>query len=302
MYPLRYHTIGLYYQEVFGHPMQKAVIDAGFTCPNLDGTISVGGCIFCHGGSGAFAHIGTISEQLNAEWIRIQKKQPSAKMIAYFQAHTNTYGTPAHLYRCYTEALQFPSVQGLSIGTRPDCLPIPVLDILEELSKETALTVELGLQTIHDGTAHIMHRGYSFDVFLDAFDELRKRGIRTCVHIINGLPNEIDADMLETARVLGRLRPDGVKIHSLHILRGTPLAVLWEKGEFQTLSQAEYVQITAAQLSLLPEETVIERVTGDGEAAAMLAPSWSMDKRAVRNAITQHLKRTDSWQGKNYKA
>lgn len=302
MYPLRYHTISSYYQEVFGHPMQKAVIDAGFTCPNLDGTIAVGGCIFCDGGSGAFAHTGTISEQLEAEWTRIQKKQPDAKMIAYFQAHTNTYGTPEHLEKCYTEALQFPAVQGLAIGTRPDCLPIPVLDLLERLSKETALTVELGLQTIHDNTAIAIHRGYLFDVFLTAFEALKKRGIRTCVHIINGLPNEIDADMLETARVLGKLRPDGVKIHSLHILKGTPLANLWEKGEFHTLSKSEYVQITAAQLALLPEKTVIERLTGDGDAASLLAPLWSMDKHAVRNAITQHLKRTDSWQGKNYNA
>lgn len=298
---MRYHTISDDYQNRFGRPMQKAVVDAGFTCPNLDGTISVGGCIFCDNGGSYFAHPGTITQQLEQERKRIHKVHPSAGLIAYFQAHTNTYSTPAHLRRCYAEALAQPDVMGLSIGTRPDCLPEPILDLLEEFAEKTPLTVELGLQTIHNKTAAIINRGYPYSVFLQAFQALRRRNIRICVHLINGLPGEIDADMLESARVLGQLKPDGVKIHLLHILKNTSLADLWYQGKIQALSQAEYVQITAGQLTLLPEETVIERLTGDGASEQLLAPLWSRNKSAVRNAIEQHLKQTDSWQGKFFK-
>ena len=189
---------------------------------------------------------------------------------------------------------------GISIGTRPDCLPAEILSLLEEIAEKTSFTVELGLQTVHDKTACFFHRGYDFPVFVQAFSALRKRGIRICVHIINGLPGEMDADMLETARVLGKMQPDGIKIHLLHILKGTPLEQLWKSGKVQPLSMAEYVQITAAQLALLPSETVIERLTGDGAADCLAAPLWSLDKLAVRNAIAQHLKRTDSWQGKYF--
>lgn len=296
--PERFYPVSLYYQQKFGRPMQKAVIDAGFTCPNIDGTISTGGCIFCDSGSGHFTSCGTIAQQLKQEQQRIQKTHPHAGLIAYFQAHTNTYGDPAQLRRCYTEALEQPDVLGLSIGTRPDCLPDPVLDLLEEFSSKTALTIEFGLQTIHDKTAEIIHRGYPYAVFLKAFQALRNRGIRICVHLINGLPGEIDADMLETARVLGKLHPDGIKLHMLHILRNTPLEQLWRNGNLTPLSQAEYVQITAAQLAFFPKDTVIERLTGDGASECLLAPLWSQNKHAVRNAIIQHLKQMDSWQGK----
>lgn len=222
MQPMRYHTLSDHYHSYFGRPVQKAVIDAGFTCPNLDGTVSVGGCIFCDGGSGHFTHPGTIAQQLEQERLRIHKTHPDAGLIAYFQAHTNTYGTPAYLRQCYAEALTQPDVVGLAIGTRPDCLPEPVLDILEEFSAKTYLTVELGLQTIHDKTAAIINRGYPYAVFLQAFRALRRRHIRICVHLINGLPGEMDADMLESARAVGQLRPDGVKLHLLHILKDTP--------------------------------------------------------------------------------
>ena len=191
-------------------------------------------------------------------------------------------------------------MEALAIGTRPDCLPEPVLDVLSDIAEQTALTVELGLQTIHDATAEQFRRGYGFDQFLHSFQALRERHIRICVHLINGLPSEMDADMLETARVVGRLRPDAVKIHLLHILRGTPLAAQWRAGRIPVLSQGEYVQITAAQLALLPPETVIERLTGDGAAEELLAPRWSLHKTAVRNAIARHLKYTDTWQGKNF--
>lgn len=300
MQPMRYHTLNDHYCNSFRRPIQKAVIDAGFTCPNLDGTVSVGGCIFCNGGSGHFTHPGSIAQQLEQERLRIHKTRSDAGLIAYFQAHTNTYGTPTYLRQCYAEALAQPDVIGLAIGTRPDCLPEPVLDILEEFSQKTYLTVELGLQTIHDRTAVVINRGYPYDIFLQAFQALRRRHIRICVHLINGLPGEMDADMLESARVVGQLKPDGVKIHLLHVLKDTPLADLWKQGKIRLLSQAEYVQITAGQLTLLPEETVIERLTGDGASEQLLAPLWSRNKSAVRNAIGQHLKQTDCWQGKYF--
>ena len=221
-------------------------------------------------------------------------------IIAYFQAHTNTYGDLHYLESCYLEALQQPDVVGIAIGTRPDCLSEEILSVLENISDKTHLTVELGLQTIHEKTARFFHRGYSFAVFQKAFAALRERKIRICVHLINGLPLEIDADMLETARGIGRLRPDAVKIHLLHILRDTPLEQLWKAGKLQPLSMQEYVQITAAQLSLLPPETVVERLTGDGASDRLMAPLWSRDKLAVRNAIARHLKQTDNWQGKYY--
>ena len=296
----RYYGASAYYHSVFGRPIQKAVLDIGCTCPNIDGTISAGGCLFCDGGSGHFTHPGTVAQQLEAEQQRIQKTYPDAGMIAYFQAHTNTYGDPFFLRKCYLEALQHPNVVGISIGTRPDCLSEAILSVLEEVAAKTNLTVELGLQTIHDKTARLFHRGYDFPVFVQAVEKLRRRGIRVCVHLINGLPREIDADMLESARVLGKLRPDGVKIHLLHILRSTPLENLWRSGAVEVLSMAEYVQITAAQLSLLPPDTVIERLTGDGASDRLLAPLWSTEKRVVKNAIAQHLKRTDSWQGKYF--
>lgn len=297
MHPLRYYPISEYYRHIFGRPVQKAVIDGGFTCPNMDGTVSRGGCLFCSDGSGHFTHPGTITEQLSAEAQRIHAVQPSAGLIAYFQAHTNTYGSPELLEQRYGQALRFPDVCGLSIATRPDCLPEPVLALLERLSHETHLTVELGLQTIHDKTAAVINRGYPFETFLLALNALQQRHIRVCVHLINGLPGEDEQDMLETARVLGKLRPDGVKLHLLHVLRNTPLEQLWRQGGLQLLSIGEYVQITAAQLSLLPAETVIERLTGDGDTENLLAPLWSLDKQHVRNAITQHLKRTNCRQG-----
>lgn len=295
----RYYPLSQFYAKRFSVPVYKAVLDGGFTCPNLDGTISTGGCIFCDG-SGAFTSSGSISKQLSRERERIHKKEKTAKLIAYFQPHTNTYGDAHRLQMCYNEALACEDVIGLSIGTRPDCLPESVLDLLTELNTKTFLTVELGLQTIHDTTAKRINRGYSFATFLSAFQSLRRRHIRVCVHLINGLPGELDQDMIETARVIGRLHPDGIKIHMLHVLRGTPLEIMWEKGKVPLLSMGEYVQIVCAQLALLPKDTVIERLTGDGELQNLLAPKWTIKKSQVRNAILQHLKQTENWQGKYF--
>lgn len=293
----RYYARFDYDKTLFPCRVMKAVVDGGFSCPNLDGTKGTGGCIFCDGGSGYFTHTGSIAEQIQAERERIHKKFPQAKLIAYFQAHTNTYAPLAYLQQCYETALQQPDVVGLSIGTRPDCLPEPVLDYLEELSQRTVLTVELGLQTFQPKTATLINRCYNNDVFLRAFAALRERRIRICVHLINGLPQETTEQMLDNAIQLGKLHPDAVKLQLLHIIRGTPLETWYQNGQIQPLTQAEYVALVAEQLTYFPPETVIERLTGDGDARTLVAPLWSRNKRGVLNAIASYQKTHDLYQG-----
>lgn len=294
----RYHTLSYYNKTTFGRKIYKAVIDAGFTCPNIDGTKSGGGCIFCDGGSGYFTS-GSISvtEQLSREYERIRKKVPNASVIAYFQSHSNTYASADVLRRLYKEAEAF-GVEGISVATRADCITPEIIGLFKELS--VPVTVELGLQSVHDKTAELINRGHTFEEFLRGYRLLKESGIRVCVHIINGLPEETVEMMLETARTLGKLRPDGVKIHLLHVIRGTRLAELYEKGEYTPLTKEEYVDITAKQLELLPPETVIERITGDGDKKKLLAPLWSMDKISVLGAIDVRQRELDSFQGKYY--
>lgn len=296
----RYHTLHYHNRHTFGFRVSKAVLNGGFTCPNIDGTKGFGGCAFCDGGSGAFTHPLPLREQLQAEADRIHRKQPESRMIAYFQAHTNTYAPVERLKMLYEEALAFPGVVGLSVATRPDCLPEDVLALLAQLSRKTYLTVELGVQTVHDRTAEDFGRGYAFPEFLESYRKLQTLGIRTCLHIINGLPGEGIPEMLETARILGELKPQAVKIQLLHILQGTRYAELWKKGELQPMSQESYIETVVRQLELFPPETVIERVTGDGEKAKLLAPLWSMDKIRTLGGIDKLQAEMDSWQGKHF--
>lgn len=226
----RYHTLHYHNRRVFGGRVYKAVLDAGMTCPNLDGTCGTGGCAFCDGGSGAFTRPLPLHEQLTLEAQRIRRRDPHARIIAYFQVHTNTYAPVQTLSALYEEALAFPGVVGLSVGTRPDCLPEDVLALLSALSRRTQLTVELGLQTVHDSTAQDFGRGYPYAVFAGSFARLRALGIRTCVHLINGLPGETMEDMLETARTVGDLHPQAVKLSLLHILEGTRYADAFREG------------------------------------------------------------------------
>ncbi len=294
----RYHTLYYHNKHTFGGRVYKAVLDGGFTCPNLDGTKGTGGCAFCDGGSGAFTRPLPIPEQLALEMRRIRKKVPDARAIAYFQVHTNTYAPVARLRELYEEALQFPGIIGLSVGTRPDCLPEDVLDYLSELNDRTALTVELGVQTVHDRTARRFGRGYDFAEFLAGYEALQSRGIRTCLHIINGLPGELAPDMLETARVLGALKPQAVKLQLLHILQGTRYAESWRQGDITPMSQEAYMDTVVRQLEWFPPETVIERVTGDGEKARLLAPLWSMDKIRTLGGIDKLQAELNSYQSK----
>lgn len=295
----RYHTLNFYYQTQFGKRVFKAAINAGFTCPNIDGTVGLGGCSFCLGGAGEFTSAPTVSvtKQLEKEQERIFKKYGEVPLIAYFQVHTNTYAPVSVLEEKYREALKFPGVVGISIGTRADCVSEEIVSLLKTLSKECYLTVELGLQTVHDQTAKAFGRGYDYDVFLNAYTRLKEAGIRVCVHLINGLLGETRDMMVETARKVGSLRPDAVKIHLLHILKGTRIEEDYKSGALLPLKKDQYIDVVCRQLEVLPPETVIERITGDGASKKLLAPKWSLDKISVLSGIDKELFMRGTYQG-----
>lgn len=296
----RYYTLA-YHNRLHNCKTQKAVLDAGFSCPNIDGTAGIGGCIYCDGGSGYFTqdkHL-SITEQLRLETERIRRKTPDAAIIAYFQAHTNTYATIEALRSAYGEALSA-DISGISIATRPDCIDDRVLALLCEVSTVKPLTVELGLQTAQDKTAEMINRGYPFSVFSESITRLHEKNIRVCVHLIDGLPGETTEQMTNTARVLAGFRPEGVKLHSLHVQRGTRLAELYECGLYTPIGLDAYVDAVIRQLEVLPPETVIERITGDGDKEKLLAPLWSRDKIRVLGTIDREMANRNTWQGRLY--
>lgn len=294
----RYHTLNYHFKTVFGKKLYKAVIDCGFTCPNINGSKGTNGCIFCDGGSGYFTNKNfSVTEQLNLETERIFQKNGIVPIIAYFQTNTNTYAPVYLLRKIYTEAMEFPNVAGISIGTRADCLPDDVLELLSEINEKTYLTVELGLQSVHEKTIAQINRCCTHAEFLKGFHSLKSRGIRTCLHIINGLPDETPDMMIETARQAAELSPDGVKLQMLHVIKGTRLAEMYAKGEISLLSRDEYIDIIVRQLEKLPPTTVIERITGDGDKSKLIAPMWSADKIAVLGGIDKALAERNTWQG-----
>lgn len=300
-----YYTLHQYNLQKYGGKMYKAVIDAGFTCPNKDGYKGKLGCTFCHDGSGYFTDSGKDPEnQLENEVKRIRQKHENAKICAYFQAHTNTYADVDVLKSIYTPVLKNSEVSAVSIATRADCLQDEIVEYLVELSKKTDLTVELGLQTIHDKTAKAINRCHDFAAFVQGFNSLKMKNIRTCVHIINGLPDESDEMMLETAKVLGSLKPDAVKIQMLHIVKGTAMAKSYSEKNFPLLSKEEYVDIVTQQLEFFPENTVIERLTGDGDKSKLIAPLWTSDKISVLGMCDKVMKNLSRRQGNrwNYNA
>ena len=295
----RYHTLNYHIKQKFGTRVFKAVIDAGFTCPNIDGTCGKGGCTYCTSGASEFTNSSEISvtKQIELEKERIYKKWGTVPIIAYFQAHTNTYGKLEHLKRLYEEALSVEGVAGISIATRPDCLEQEKVDYLKTLSKKTYLTVELGLQTIFDETAKKINRGYLFETFKDAYNRLKQSGIRVCVHLIDGLIGETPEMMIESAKVLGAMNPDGVKIHLLHIMRDTVCESQLIKGQLDTMSMSEYIETVCNQLRFLPPECVIERITGDGSKENLIAPRWSTNKIAVLGGIDKFMSDNNIYQG-----
>ncbi|MDR3601786.1 MAG: TIGR01212 family radical SAM protein [Desulfosporosinus sp.] len=302
--PKRYHTFNEHLRERFGGKIFKVSLDAGFTCPNRDGTLGRGGCVYCsERGSGDFAGEQglAIADQFLEVTERMKKKWPSAQYIAYFQAYTNTYAPIERLRAVYEEALAEENVVGLSISTRPDCLPEDVLDYLEELNQRTYMWVELGLQSIHDRTMAWIERGHNYAQFLKGLEQLRSKGIRVCAHIILGLPGETKAEMMETVQAVAKLPLQGIKIHLLHVLRGTPLAAIYQREPFELMTKADYVALVVDSLEILPSEMVIHRLTGDGPPADLIGPLWSRKKWEVLNAIDAELERRNTWQGKRAK-
>ena len=298
----RYHTLSYHLNTLFGKRVFKAVIDAGFTCPNLDGKKGTGGCTYCLGGGGEFTHGAgkNVAEQVTDELSRVRKKWDNADVIAYFQSHTNTYAPLPKLRELYEAALQVNGVRGISIATRADALEPETVNYLSELSGKTYLTVELGLQSMHDSTAARIHRGHTWAEFLEGYRALKAGGIRVCVHLIDGLPGETAEMMLQTARTLGTLRPDAVKIHLLQVMRGTELARQYAAGQVIPMTKEEYIDAVCSQLEVLPAQTVIERVTGDGSHDKLIAPRWGTDKIAVLGGIDQSLAQKHTGQGKFY--
>ncbi|MCM1055153.1 MAG: TIGR01212 family radical SAM protein [Bacteroides sp.] len=296
----RYHTLHYHNMQKFGKRVYKAPINAGFTCPNIDGSRGRGGCIYCDGGSGYFTDSSSLSvtAQLERQISLIKRKHPDAWINAYFQSYSNTYASVDVLRERFEPVLSFPEAAAVSVATRADCLNREIYDYLSSFSKRTSLTVELGLQTVHDKTAALINRGHDFAEFEAAFYSLKELGIRTTVHIINGLPRETEKMMLETAERLGKMRPDGVKIHLLHVIKGTELEKMYLRGEYKPMDMDGYIDITVKQLELLPAETVIERLTGDGDKSRLVAPLWSKNKIAVLGGIDKRQAQLDSFQGK----
>ena len=300
-----YTTLNAHYQRKFGCKVYKLAIDAGFSCPNMDGRCGVGGCIYCSGrGSGDFAESSVVPlrEQYDRQRELLAKKWPTERCIPYFQARTNTYAPVAVLRPIFEEALTWPGVVGMNIATRADCLPEDTVALLRELSERTVLTVELGLQTAHDRTASAINRGHTYTDFLEGYTRLRGGAPKAlvCIHLILGLPDETEADMLETVHRVAELEPHQVKLHLLHVLRGTALGELYGAGKYTPMEQDAYVETVVKALELLPPKTVIARLTGDGAAEDLLAPMWSRRKREVLNAIDKRLAALDTWQGKKY--
>ena len=299
----RYHTWNYHLQQKFGGKVFKVSLNAGFTCPNIDGTKGVGGCIYCSDeGSGDFAGnpCDDILTQFNKVKERMHKKWEKAKYIPYFQAHTNTYAPLEDLKSKFEPVLLEDGVVGLSIATRADCLSDEVCDYLFDLSKRTYLIVELGLQTVHDKTGELINRCHTFDEFLCGYKKLSDRGINVCVHLIVGLPGETKEMMLKSVEETIKLKPHAIKLHLLHILKGTPIAKMYERGEFLALSREEYVDIIVDALEIIPEEIIIQRLTGDGAKDSLLAPLWSLKKFCVLNEIDKEMVRRNTYQGRLY--
>lgn len=296
----RYHTLDYYYKTKFKEKICKVSLNAGFTCPNIDGTVGYGGCIYCSKlGSGEFA--GKKEDSLTEQFLKgktmMQEKWPEAKYIGYFQARTNTYAPLPILKEKYEEVLKQKDVIGLSIATRPDSITEVCLSYLEELNKKTYLTIELGLQSIHEKTAKLINRCHSLKCFEDMVKELRKRKINVVVHIINGLPYEDKNDMLETVKYLNQLDIQGIKIHMLSITKDTPLEKLYQKEKFHILTKDEYIDIVINQLELLRKEIVIHRITGDPKKEDLIEPKWLLKKFVVLNDIDKEMVKRDTYQG-----
>jgi hypothetical protein len=298
----RYRTYSSYLREIFGERVQKIPLDAGFTCPNRDGTISRGGCIYCDSrgsGSGAMILQGeSLEEQITKGTERVRKKYGASKFIAYFQSFTNTYGPVPLLRDLCDRALKYEGMVGLSVGTRPDCVDDEVLALLATYKERFLVWLELGLQSAHDSTLTEINRGHDVACFDRAVVQAHAKGLNVCAHVILGLPGESPAMMMETARHLSALAIEGVKIHALYVVKKTRLAEIYESGAFKCLEREEFVDLVLDFLERLPPDMVIQRLTGDAMSAELVAPLWMREKSRTLNLMQKRFEERDTWQGK----
>ena len=300
----RYHSLNYFLRNKFGEKVFKISLDGGFSCPNRDGKISKGGCLFCsERGSGDFA--GDRDFSIERQFIDIKemmsKKWKEGKYIAYFQAYTNTYAPVDELRRKYEEALKQDGVVAISIGTRPDCLGDDVLDLLEEINQKYYVFIELGLQTSNDEVARRINRGYDLDVFEDAIKRLKERNIDFVVHSIFGLPGETKESMLETINYIAHTGAQGIKFHLLHLMKNTPMVKIYESGGLEFLSQEDYIDLLCKSVCMLPEDMVVHRLTGDAPRDLLIGPMWSLKKWEVLNAIDKAFADNNVYQGRDFK-
>lgn len=299
----RYYDLNAYLREIFGCRVQKISLDAGLTCPNRDGSISTGGCIYCNSngsGTGAFKQGLTITDQINKGKSFLRQRYKAKKFIAYFQSFSNTYGPYERLKALYEEAIAIDDIVGLSIGTRPDCIDETILSLLEHYAESKLVWLEYGLQSIHDQTLKLINRGHDAECFIKALELTKGRGIKICAHVIIGLPYEDRADILETARAVANMEIDGIKIHLLYVVKGTRMENLYREGEYRCLEQEEYANLVCDFLELLPPDMVIQRLTGDPHPDELVAPKWSLRKNETLLLIKRLLADRDSWQGKKF--
>lgn len=298
-----YRDLNTALRERFGCRVQKISLDAGLSCPNRDGKTGRGGCIYCNplgSGTGRSASQ-TIREQIETGKEFLRRRYKAQKFIAYFQSFSNTYAPTERLSAIYREALSAPDIVGLAVGTRPDCVDGAVLDLLSELNRETYLSVEYGVQSVHDSTLQSINRGHSFAAFEEALSQTRRRQIEVCVHVILGLPGESAEDMLRTAKTLAGLDIQAIKIHLLYIVRGTPLHKMYEEGRYRPLEREAYAEIVSEFLSLLPPEMIVHRLTGDPHPGELIAPRWALEKQNNLDAIHRAMHTGRKYQGKNYR-
>lgn len=296
----RYHTLDYFFKEKFGRKVAKIPLSGGFTCPNRDGTKGTGGCIYCSANlSGEFA--GDAHDSIPVQYAKItemmSKKWKNTAYMPYFQTGTGTYAPAEKLERPYYEALSLPGAVGLSIATRPDCIDKDVLKLLSDISKKTYLTVELGLQSVHDSTGEIINRKSSFSEFENTFGSLKELGIDVCVHLINGLPGETREMMMQSVKTVSDMRPWSLKLHLLHVIRGTVCEKMYREGRFDVFAKEDYVDLICDQLEIIHPDIVMQRLTGDGERSELVAPLWSIRKFEVLNSIDAEMKRRNAFQG-----
>lgn len=300
---LFYYPLGLYFRETFGEAVRKVSVDAGFSCPNIDGTVGRGGCLFCDNLSFSPSRrqgLGDIDAQMDEGIRRISARYGTRKFIAYFQPSTNTYAPVERLAALYRRAVSHPQMVGLAIGTRPDALPDDVLDLIAEIGKKTWVSLEIGLQSAKDETLRFLNRGHDFAAFADAADRAQRRGIRLGVHLILGLPGETSDDLLRTARLVAAMNLHSLKLHNLYVVKRTPLADLFFKGEIQLPSCGDYAKMVVDFLEIFSPQTVIERLAGDAPRDFLIAPPWSGEKMTVRNAVEAEFRRRGTWQGRYF--